>query len=226
MTYTQYVDKCVYKFFDIIMVYCLMKYSLFFYLNVWRFLLIYGKICIFLGKGGSIIMTYNDSVYAAFATLGTILLWMVVIMLAVAVFTIVCQWRIFTKAGEPGWAALIPFYNVYILFKIAWNTQMFWIYLGVLLGSSFLGNIISGSIGTLITFAGSIAVLVLMIMLYVKLAKAFGYSGGFAVGLILLNTIFLAIMAFSSNTYVGPDGIMNEAAKQAALNTLNGQNNM
>lgn len=172
------------------------------------------------------IMIHDDSMYAAFATLGTILLWMVVIMLAIAVFKIVCQWRIFKKAGEPGWASLIPFYNVYIMFKIAWNTQMFWIYLGVALGSSFLGNIISGSFGTLITSAGLIAVLVLIIMLYVKLAKAFGYSGGFAVGLVLLNTIFIAIMAFSSNTYVGPDGIMNEAAKQAALNKLNNQNNI
>lgn len=151
---------------------------------------------------------------------------MCIILLAIAVFSIVCQWRIFAKAGEPGWAALIPFYNVYVMFKIAWNTQMFWIYLGVSLGSSFLGNLISGSFGTLITFAGSIAIFVLMIMLYVKLAKAFGYSGGFAVGLVLLNTIFIAIMAFSNNTYVGPDGIMDEAAKQAALNKLNGQNNM
>lgn len=43
---------------------------------------------------------------------------MTVVYLAVAVLGIVAMWKIFEKAGEPGWAAIIPFYNLYVLFKI------------------------------------------------------------------------------------------------------------
>ena len=43
---------------------------------------------------------------------------MSVVYLAIAVLGIVAMWKIFEKAGEPGWAAIIPFYNLYVLFKI------------------------------------------------------------------------------------------------------------
>jgi hypothetical protein len=41
--------------------------------------------------------------------------------LAVAVLAIIGMWKVFEKAGEPGWAAIIPFYNSYVLFKITWG---------------------------------------------------------------------------------------------------------
>ena len=97
-----------------------------------------------------------------------------------SILGIIAMWKIFTKAGEPGWAAIIPFYNVYTLFKITWGN-----------GWKFLLLLIP------------IANIVIMIITEVKLAKAFGKSNGFAVGLVLLSTIFMLILAFGSSEYKG-----------------------
>ena len=105
---------------------------------------------------------------------------MSVVYLAIAVLGIVAMWKIFEKAGEPGWAAIIPFYNLYVLFKITWGN-----------GWKFLFLLIP------------IANVVFLIITMVKLAKAFGKSGGFAVGLIFLSIIFYCILAFGDAQYVG-----------------------
>ena len=103
-----------------------------------------------------------------------------VISLICAVAGIVGLWKIFEKAGEPGWKALIPFYNAYILFKITWGN-----------GWKFLLLLIP------------IANIVFAVITEVKLAKAFGKGGGFAVGLILLAPIFYLILGFGPDQYLG-----------------------
>ncbi len=103
-----------------------------------------------------------------------------VMMLAIVVVAVVANWKIFTKAGKPGWAAIVPFYNLYVQFQIAGMNG--WMFLLLLV---------------------PIVNIVVAIMLYVNLAKAFGKSGGFAVGLIFLNFIFMLILAFGSAEYVG-----------------------
>lgn len=103
-----------------------------------------------------------------------------VMMLAIIVVAIVANWKIFTKAGKPGWAAIVPFYNLYVQFQIAGMNG--WMFLLLLV---------------------PIVNIVVAIMLYVNLAKAFGKSTGFAVGLIFLNFIFMLILAFGSAEYVG-----------------------
>lgn len=105
----------------------------------------------------------------------------VVVILAIAVFAIVCMWKIFTKAGQPGWASIIPFYNYYVLFDIAWGN-----------GLLFLLMLIP------------VANFVIMIILWVKLSQSFGYSAAFAIGLLFLPIIFLPILAFGSSRYIGP----------------------
>ena len=104
----------------------------------------------------------------------------VIAALAVAIVSIIAQLKIFTKAGKPGWAAIIPFYNMYTLFEVAGMNG--WMFLLMLL---------------------PIVNIVIMIMLYVNLAKSFGKSTGFAVGLIFLNFIFMLILGFGSDQYVG-----------------------
>ena len=47
-----------------------------------------------------------------------------IVALLIAIFTIVCMWKVFTKAGQPGWASLIPFYNIYVTFEIAWGNGL------------------------------------------------------------------------------------------------------
>ena len=101
-------------------------------------------------------------------------------VLAIAVVSIVAMWKIFTKANKPGWAAIVPFYNLYTEFEIAGMNG--WMFLLLLI---------------------PIVNIIVAIMLYVNLAKAFGKSTGFAIGLIFLNFIFMLILAFSSTEYVG-----------------------
>ena len=97
------------------------------------------------------------------------------------ILLIIANWMIFTKAGEPGWKSIIPLYNMYIQYKIAWEN-----------GWLFLLNIIP------------IVNIVISIVFEVKLAKAFGKSGTFAVGLIFLPNIFQLILGFGSARYIGP----------------------
>lgn len=107
-----------------------------------------------------------------------------VAMVIINALFIVAWWKIFEKAHEAGWKSLIPFYNEYILFKIAWGNGV----LFLLMFIPFVNIIIA-------------------IILEVKLAKAYGHSGGFAVGLIFLSNIFTLILAFDSSQYIGPNGI-------------------
>ena len=103
-----------------------------------------------------------------------------IVVLALGILGLVCNWKIYAKAGQPGWGALIPIYNVYLLFKITWGN-----------GWYFLLTLIP------------IANVVIAILTQVKLAKVFGKDGGFAVGLIFLSFIFLPILAFDKSEYVG-----------------------
>jgi len=101
-----------------------------------------------------------------------------ILILVIAVIMIVANWKVFTKAGKPGWASIIPLYNMYVMFEIAGiNGWMF-----------------------LLTFV-PIANIIIQIMLYLNLAKKFEKSTGFAIGLILLNPIFLLMLAFGNAEY-------------------------
>ena len=104
----------------------------------------------------------------------------IIICIAIAVLMIVAWWKIFTKAGRPGWASIVPFYNLYVEFEIAGMNG--WLFLLLLV---------------------PIANIVILIMLYIKLAQVFGKDAGFTIGLIFLNMIFLLILAFGSAQYQG-----------------------
>ena len=105
----------------------------------------------------------------------------------VSILMVIALWKIFTKANQPGWAAIVPIYNSIILFKIAG--------LNPLLVLVFLAGIIP--------LIGGFIVLGLMIYVYINLAKSFGKSGGFAAGLILVPIVFLPILGFDSSNYIG-----------------------
>lgn len=104
--------------------------------------------------------------------------------LLVCIFGIVCMWKVFKKAGKKGWEAIIPIYNMVVLFQICGINP--WILLLAL-----------------IPIIGQIILMVYLIIAYVRLAHAFGKSSGFAVGLIFLNIIFMAILAFDNSSYTG-----------------------
>ena len=103
-----------------------------------------------------------------------------IISLVLCVFVLVCMWIVFRKAGKPGWAAIVPFYNLYVLFDITWGS-----------GMRFLLLLIP------------IYNIILSIQTQVRLARAFGKSGGFAAGLVFLPYIFIPLLAFGKETYQG-----------------------
>ncbi|HZS01082.1 MAG TPA: DUF5684 domain-containing protein [Chloroflexota bacterium] len=98
-----------------------------------------------------------------------------------AIIFIAAQWVIFTKAGRPGWAALIPIYNT---LQTIWLVGRPWWWLLLLLVPIL--NIIIG------------------IILLNDLSTSFGHGIGFTLGLIFLAPIFFLILAFGSSQYKGP----------------------
>lgn len=111
---------------------------------------------------------------------------MAIFILIILLLTIITNWKIFLKAGEKGWKSIIPIYNTVILFKIAGLSG--WWALGYFI-VAFIPNV------------GSLICLGIAIYLMYRLAKAFGKGGGFTVGLVLLNTIFMMILAFGKAEY-------------------------
>lgn len=103
-----------------------------------------------------------------------------IVELALLVLIIAALWRIFTKAGQPGWAALIPIYNAYVLLQVA-GKPGWWLLLLLIP----IVNIVIG----IITLAA--------------LAAKFGKGVGFVIGLILLPIVFYPILAFGSAPYNG-----------------------
>ena len=123
------------------------------------------------------------------------------------ILQIIANWNIFTKSGEAGWKSLIPIYGDYVSYKIAWQTSYFWLnfILGILLSYVSNANLNESMFLSLIVILLKIALTVINIMYCVKLARAFGRGIGFAIGLILLQPIFLLILGFSSDQYYGAD---------------------
>jgi hypothetical protein len=101
--------------------------------------------------------------------------------LAFLALMIASLWTIFTKAGEPGWAAIIPIYNIIVLLKIV-GRPIWWL---VLMLIPFVNFIIG-------------------ILVMIDLAKSFGQGAGFGVGMVFLPFIFAPMLAFGDSRYSGP----------------------
>jgi hypothetical protein len=100
---------------------------------------------------------------------------------ALIVFVIASIWKVFAKAGQPGWASLIPFYNFYVMLQIA-GKPGWWL---------------------LLLFIPLVNVIIAIIVA-IEIAKAFGKGAGFGLGLAFLGFIFYPILGFGSATYQGP----------------------
>lgn len=102
----------------------------------------------------------------------------------VSVLSIVALWKLFKKAGKPGWASIIPIYNIVVLFQIV-NISPWLILL------------------MLIPIVNFVVLLVLSIVVCSRLAKAYGKGTGFAIGLFFLYPIFILILGLGDSKYVG-----------------------
>ena len=100
---------------------------------------------------------------------------------AFAILMIAALWKVFTKAGQPGWPSIVPILNTYFLCKVA-GRPGWWVIL------------------MLIPFVN----FVIWIILCIDVAKSFRKGVGFGIGLLLLPIIFFPILGFGSAQYQGP----------------------
>lgn len=106
-----------------------------------------------------------------------------ILILAVIVFMIVAMWKIYVKAGQEGWAAIVPIYNSYILLKIV-GKPWWWLLL-------YLVPLVN---------------IVFLVWTYNMLSKSFGKDEAFTAGLVILGIVFFPILGYGSAKYLGPYG--------------------
>jgi hypothetical protein len=126
---------------------------------------------------GKLLALQSDFSFSASGEISPVI-WIVYIALIVLI--VASLWRIFTKAGRPGWAAIIPIYNLIVLLDVA-GKPWWWILLLFI---------------PLVNF-------IVIIVVYMDLAKAFGQGTGFGCLLILFSFIMLPLLAFGPYEYQG-----------------------
>jgi len=147
--------------------------------------------------------SYNNAFAVGFGAALGIIAFVWIIISCVYVFSVICNWKIFKKAGKKGWESIIPIYNIIVLIEI--SGLPLW-YIALLI----------------VPFANIYAVF----KIYIELAKKFGQSTAFGFGLALLNPIFMAILAFNKQyVYEGNVVNNNQAYMQQPINNYmyNGQ---
>ena len=163
-------------------------------------------------KGGFLMSTYEmEAMLEMFAgSIGSFIGPVVATLLSGIILTYCIRWFIFAKAGEKGWKALIPFYSDYITYKIAWDGRIYLATLIASIASTVLGSVfglIHPALGMFFSIILSIvatsAKAIADLILNFKLARAFGKSDYFFVGLYFLNNVFTAILAFGECEYKG-----------------------
>lgn len=116
------------------------------------------------------------------------------VFIGIMIFSIGAMWKIYTKAGQPGWACLVPFYNFYIRCEFC-GVKNWWL--------------------IFIPFAN----IYIAIVATAALARSFNKDPiSFTLGLLFLSFIFYPILGYGDAQYVGPNGVSN--SKDDLLNTL------
>ena len=107
-----------------------------------------------------------------------------IIYLAIIILIIAAVWKVYVKAGKPGWAAIVPIYNIIVLLEIV-GRPLWWFLL----------------------FFVPLVNFIVAIIIYIDLAKSFGKSAGFGIGLLFLGIIFFPILGFGDAQYQGPQAV-------------------
>ena len=126
--------------------------------------------------------TVNDGIFASVMAMlaGVWIVWLIVVVIA-----IIGMWKVFEKAGKPGWHSIIPFLNMYDLMEIAGYNGIYF----------------------LVCFIPFVGALAFAIMTALGIAKKFGQSTGFAILIILFSPIMYCILGFGSKyVYAGAAG--------------------
>jgi len=174
--------------------------------------------------------------------LGFLVVFYCFILFPLCALVIVANWKIFRKAGEPGWKSIVPGYNFYVLSKFAGLKRPF---LHTIVNFAY-AMLVSTVLTTVLTvdailyggftmtsymdwfwkiykyeMLALLPIIVLDFIIYIKLAKAFGRSVGFGIGLTLFSSIFIPILGFGKSKYVigkeEPETPQLETAEPVAL---------
>ncbi len=124
-------------------------------------------------------MEHYDSTSAAAMTAMFSMLF--VPILVISVVMLISHWKIFEKAGKPGWAAIIPIYNIIVLLEII-GKPVWWVFLILFPCTSIIFAVWATNL----------------------LSKSFGQREGFTIGLLLLGVVFYPVLAFGNYKYLGP----------------------
>jgi membrane-associated HD superfamily phosphohydrolase len=116
--------------------------------------------------------------------MGTAILLLVLIYFGFLFLMVASTWKVFVKAGKPGWACIIPIYSAIVMFEIV-GKPLWWIVLLFV----------------------PIANFVVIVILCIELAKSFGKDSGYGIGILFLSPIFIPMLAFGDSVYVGPGGV-------------------
>jgi len=130
----------------------------------------------------------NMSNNSSFDLEGPAVFLFVIFSFLLAAFYVYCAWRIFEKAGKPGWAALIPIFNTLIQLEIV-QRPLWWVFLMFVPGVN----------------------LVISVIIIFDLAKVFGKDNGFAFGLLLLAPIFVPILALGNAVYTPRNPVLGSS---------------
>ena len=151
-----------------------------------------------------------------------------VVVLGVAVLQYVALWKVFVKAGEPGWKCLIPFYNGHTMYKMFWKPVYYWlsvifafvvctlliVWMGVCIALDDIP--VAFTVATWgIYVAFFIVLLAWSIKVNINMSRAFGHGGAFAAGLIFLPAVFLLILAFGKDVYLGNPSVKQPQVQSA-----------
>lgn len=128
---------------------------------------------------------------AAMVGLGIFMVVLLLVGLAASVVMIIAQWKVFEKAGRPGWASLIPFYNLWILAEMA-GKPGWW------------GLVPLAAVVPVVGFVVVFGWMVLYVLICIELAKAFGKEPAFAALLIIVPIVGFPMLAFGDAKYKAP----------------------
>jgi len=105
------------------------------------------------------------------------------IVLSLTIVIIIAEWKIYVKAGKPGWAVLVPIYNTLVMLEIV-GKPWWWILLMLI----------------------PVVNIVFAIWMLNLLSKSFGKDEGYTIGLLLLPIVFYPLLGFGDAKYQGPAG--------------------
>ena len=128
----------------------------------------------------------------AIAAIAGILGFVILVTSIIVIMQVIGMWKVFTKAGEKGWKAIIPFYNFAILYKISgMSPYLVFVYIGLFI--------------PFINFFASIALAIITLYQKVNLMKAFKASTGLTVAMLMVPFVTYLILGFGKSEYFGFD---------------------